>query len=79
MDSDEQITNMKVKDVSERNLEAHVNGFTISEAEILSEEQNRQLRLKADLVVLPVMVVASTLAFLDKVCFLAWLPAALHR
>jgi hypothetical protein len=71
MDSDEHVADMKAKDMSERNLEAPVDGdLTISETEILSEEQNKRLRLKADLIVLPIMVIASTLAFLDKVSIL---------
>jgi hypothetical protein len=71
MDSDEHVADMKVKDMSERNLEAPIDDLTISETGVLSEEQNKRLRLKADLVVLPIMVIASTLAFLDKVRFLA--------
>ena len=72
MNSDEHVVDMKAKDMSERNLEAPIDDLTISETEVLSEEQNKRLRLKADLVVLPLMVIASTLAFLDKVSFLAF-------
>ena len=67
MDSDEHVADMKGKDMSERNLEAPQDYLTVSETEVLSEEQSKRLRLKADLVVLPIMVIASTLAFLDKV------------
>ncbi|KUL83733.1 hypothetical protein ZTR_08642 [Talaromyces verruculosus] len=66
MDSDEHVVNMKAKDMSERNLEAPIDDLIISETEVLSEEQNKRLRLKADLVILPLMVITSTLAFLDK-------------
>lgn len=58
---------MEAKNMSERKLEVPIDGLTISETEVLSEEQSKRLRLKADLVVLPIMVIASTLAFLDKV------------
>lgn len=74
MDSEEHVADMKAKDMSERNLEAPIDDLTISETEVLSEEQSKRLRLKADLVVLPLMVIASTLAFLDKVGFFPLLP-----
>lgn len=56
--------------LSEKSGEGAVGSdLAISETEFLSTAQNRHLRLKADLVVLPIMVIASTLAFLDKVIF----------
>lgn len=64
------IADMKAKAVSEANLEARFDiDLTSSESELITPEQNKRLRVKADLVVLPIMVVASTLAFLDKVNF----------
>lgn len=64
MDSSENVADLKAKD----NLEAPNYGdSTVSGTGILSEEENKRLRLKADLVVLPIMVITSTLAFLDKV------------
>lgn len=64
------IADMKAKPVSEANLEARFDiDLTASESELLTPKQNKGLRVKADLVVLPIMVVASTLAFLDKVNF----------
>jgi len=44
--------------------------------ETLTKEQARRLRLKTDLVVMPLAVITMTLAFLDKV---STRPVALHR